>query len=134
MTAGLFLATVITIGLLARALFPADLPQTSNPDFVDNVFDNRAVLLAARLLLVSAAAVLALGGFFIVVSIGHRMKNREWLRRAGPFEVSEGELSQAEDGNDFWQRTALANQEEAVELKEQVRESDAVIAKLLDKL
>ena len=31
---------------------------------------------------VSAAAVLACGGVFIVVSIGIRMKNREWLRRA----------------------------------------------------
>ena len=120
--------------MLVKGLYPADLPASRNPDFVDIVFDNRAVLLAARLLLVAAAGVLALGGLFIVVSIGHRMKNREWLRRAGPFEISEGELSQAEDGSDFWQRTALASQEEVVELKEQVRESDAVIAKLLDRL
>jgi hypothetical protein len=44
---------------------------------------------AARLLLVSAAAVLAFGGVFIIASTVIRMKNGEWLRRAGPFEVSE---------------------------------------------
>jgi hypothetical protein len=37
----------------------------------------------------SAGGVLAFGGIFIVVSIGIRMKNGEWLRRAGPFEISE---------------------------------------------
>jgi hypothetical protein len=71
------------------------------------VFDNRGVLWAARLLLVSAAGVLAFGGVFIVVSIGIRMKNREWLRRAGPFEISEGTLSQVQNGADFWHQTAL---------------------------
>ena len=62
------------------------------------------------------------------------MKNGEWLRRAGPFEISAGELDQAEDESDFWHRTALANQKEIVELKERIRESDAVIAKHLDAL
>lgn len=71
-----------------KGLYPADLPTTKNPDFIDNIFANKAVAWAARLLLVSAAAVLAFGGIFIAVSIGIRMKNREWLRRAGPFEIS----------------------------------------------
>lgn len=132
--AGLLVVATIGTALLVKGLYPANLPASRNPDFVDNVFDNRAVLLAARLLLVSAAAVLALGGVFIVVSIGHRMKNREWLRRVGPFEISEGEVSQAEDENDFWRRTALANQKEFVELKERIKESDAVTAELLDRL
>src|SRR3954453_3666675 len=77
------------VALLARGLYPVDLPSVKNPDFIDVAFDNRAVLWAARLLLVSAAAVLAFGGLFIVISIGIRIKNGEWLRRAGPFEVSE---------------------------------------------
>lgn len=127
-TVGLVLLAMIGVGLLAKALYPTDLPSTANPDFVDNVFDNRAVLLAARLLLVSAAAVLALGGVFIVVSIGHRMKNREWLRRAGPFEISERKLSRAEDEIDFWRRTALTNQEEIAYLELRLQQSDELIS------
>jgi hypothetical protein len=70
--------------LLAKGLYPVDLPAVKDPDFIDTTFDNRAVLWTARLLLVSAAAVLAFGGLFIVISIGIRMKNGEWLKRAGP--------------------------------------------------
>jgi hypothetical protein len=123
-------AIAIGIGLLAQGLYPADLPESRNPDFVDNVFDNRGVLWAARLLLVSAAGVLAFGGIFIVLSIGIRMKNREWLRRAGPFEISEGTLSHAEEGNDFWHRAALANREEVGALRERLKRSEQVIESL----
>lgn len=106
--------------LLVKGLYPADLPESRNPDFVDNVFDNRGVLWAARLLLVSAAGVLAVGGIFIVVSIGIRMKNGEWLRRAGPFEISEGPASQAERETEFWRRAAFENRQEAVDLRERL--------------
>lgn len=114
-------ACAIAVVLLAKGLYPADLPEPSNPDFVDNVFDNRGVLWAARMLLVSAAAVLAFGGVFIVVSIAIRMKHREWLRRAGPFEISEGTLSQAKDEAVFWRRAALKSREETASLQERLR-------------
>src|SRR4051794_30761061 len=81
-------AGVVAVVLPAKGLYPTELPVSQDPDFIDNIFDNRGVLWAARMLLVSAAAVLAFGGIFIVVSIGIRMKNGEWLRRAGPFEIS----------------------------------------------
>lgn len=79
---------VVLLALLVKGLYPSDLPIDKNPDFVDNIFDNRAVIWAARLLLVSAAAVLALGGVFIVASTVIRMKNQEWLRRAGPLKIA----------------------------------------------
>src|ERR1700750_3998 len=69
---GLVVACAVAIVLLVKGLYPADLPESRNPDFIDNVFDNRAVLWAARLLLISAAGVLALGGVFILVSLGVR--------------------------------------------------------------
>ena len=118
----------IVIVLLVKGLYPADLPESRSPNFVDNIFDNRGVLWAARLLLVSAAGVLAFGGIFIVVSIGIRMKNREWLRRAGPFEISEGTLEQAKDEAGFWRRAALINGEEIDALRERLKQSDAAIA------
>jgi hypothetical protein len=124
---GLIAVCAIAVVLLVKGLYPADLPESRNPDFVDNVFDNRGVLWAARLLLVSAAGVLAVGGIFIVVSIGIRMKNKEWLRRAGPFEISERPAGRAEDEVDFWHRAALRNRDEAADLREQLRLSEELI-------
>jgi hypothetical protein len=95
------LACVVGIVLLVKGLYPTDLPSAKNPDFIDNVFDNRAVVWAAPLLLVSAAAVLAFGGLFIVISTGIRMANGEWLRKAGPFEISETAVSEIEGQVDF---------------------------------
>lgn len=118
------------VALLVRGLYPADLPQSPSPDFIDNVFDNRGVLWAARLLLVSAAAVLAFGGIFIVISIGIRMKNGEWLRRAGPFEISEGEVGEAENEIGFWRWTALVNQRKVAKLEEQLEWAEELLEDL----
>lgn len=124
----------IPVGLvfLVIGMFPADLPANSNPNFIDTIFDNRGVIWAARLLLVSAAAVLAFGGVFIVISTGIRMKNGEWLRRAGPFEISETAVSEIEGQVDFWRQAALAGQEEVAELTERLEESDELIEQLHD--
>ena len=128
MAGGWLLAVAaVAVVLLAKGLYPADLPENQDPDFLDNVFDNRGVLWAARLLLVSAAGVLAFGGVFIVVSIGIRMKNGEWLRRAGPFEISEGSLDQAWDEADFWHRVAQASQEENANFRKRLRRSEEIL-------
>lgn len=118
---------VAALALLVKGLYPADLPLAENPDFIDIVFDNRGVVWAARLLLVSAAAVLAFGGAFIVASIGIRMKKGEWLRKAGPFEVSETTVSEIEGQLDQWRSTAMARQEKVIELTELLDESDELI-------
>lgn len=123
-------AGAIAVVLLVKGLYPVDLPQSRSPGFVDNVFDNRGVLWAARLLLVSAAAVLAFGGIFIVLSISIRMKNGEWLRRAGPFEISEGTLEQAKDEAGFWRRAALTSEEEGLRLQARLRESEELLAEV----
>ncbi len=126
----LFVALLALLVLLIKGLYPTDLPIGKNPDFIDNVFDNRAVIWAARLLLVSAAAVLAFGGVFIVTSTVIRMRNREWLRRAGPFEISETAVSEIEGQVEFWRDAALAGQEEVAELTERINESDELIEHL----
>ena len=122
------LATLLAI--LVKGLYPSDLPIDKNPDFIDNIFDNRAVIWAARLLLVSAAAVLAVGGVFIVASTVIRMRNQEWLRRAGPFEVSETVVSELDGEVEFWRNAALARQEKVEALTARLDES----AKLVDTL
>lgn len=127
--AGGLVVAAIAILLLAKGLYPTDLPESRDPDFIDNIFDNRGVLWAARLLLVSAAGVLAFGGIFIVLSIGIRMKNGEWLRRAGPFEISEP-LGKAGDETEVWRRAAVKSREEAVSLRERLMQSEALIEDL----
>lgn len=128
---GLFLLLlaicIAGVALLAKGLYPVNLPPMKDPDFIDTVFDNRAVVWAARLLLVS---ILAFGGSFIVVSIVIRMKNGEWLRRAGPFEVSEVTLSEVEEQRERWRIAALLEHEEVIELTERLKESDELIAQL----
>jgi hypothetical protein len=127
----LFLIGVLAgLVLLAIGLFPTDLPATKNPSFIDTIFNNRGVIWASRLLLVSAAAVLAFGGVFIVISMVIRMKNGDWLRRAGPFEVSETAASEIEGQIEFWRQAALAGQEEVEELTERLDESDELIEQL----
>jgi hypothetical protein len=118
---------IVGVVLLAKGLYPVDLPAMKDPNFIDTAFDNRGVLWTARLLLVSAAAVLAFGGFFIVISIGIRMKNGEWLKRAGPFEVSEITMREIEGQLDRWHTAALAGQEEVADLTERLEKADELI-------
>jgi hypothetical protein len=124
------LAGAVAVVLLVKGLYPADLPQSRSPGFVDNVFDNRGVLWAARLLLVSAAGVLAFGGIFIVLSISIRMKNGEWLRRAGPFEIAEGPVPQTEGEAAFWHRAASRSREEAVRLQDRLRRCERLLREI----
>lgn len=134
--AGVLLLAGVLVGLyfLVRGLCPADLPVNTGSNFVDSVFHNKGVVLAARLLLVSSAVVLAVGGVFIIVSIGIRMKNGEWLRKAGPFEVSETALSDIESQLNKWKRAAEAGKEEVAELSERLVESDELIKQLQKEL
>lgn len=105
-------------------------PDPQQPNFVDNLFDNKGVILAARLLLVSAAGVLAIGGLYTVVSTVVRMKNREWLKRAGPFEVSEQALDDLTQQVEYWRTAAMLSQQESDELRAQVEQSDEMLRQL----
>jgi hypothetical protein len=128
--APLLAALIAAALLLAVGLFPADLPVSSEPSFLDTIFDNRGVIWASRLLLVSAAAVLAFGGVFVVASTVVRMKNGDWLRRAGPFEVSETAAGEIEGEAEFWRDFNLAQKEVVAELTERLNRSDELIERL----
>lgn len=123
----LILACVVGVALLIKGLYPVDLPSVKNPNFIDTAFDNRAVLWTVRVLLVSAAVVLAFGGVFIVISIGMRLKNEEWLRRAGPFEISETTMREIEGQLERWHSAALIGQEEVADLTERLEKADELI-------
>lgn len=128
------LCLIVGLVFLVKGLCPTNLPVNSGSNFIDSVFHNKGVVLFARLLLVSAAVVLAVGGVFIVVSIAIRMKNGEWLRKAGPFEVSEMAVSEIESQIEKWRRAAEAGQEEVAELTERIKDSDELIEQLHNEL
>jgi hypothetical protein len=118
------------IYFLVKDLYPEELDTKADPGFIDSIFDNKVVVLFARLLLVSGALVLAFGGVFIIASTVVRMKNKDWLRRAGPFEVSETAVTELEEQVDFWRNAALEGQEEVAELRQRLQESDELIEEL----
>jgi hypothetical protein len=127
----IFLALIVAGGyFLVCSLVPTDLPPDKNADFVDSVFHNRGVVLAARLLLVSAAVVLAMGGVYIVISIGIRMANGQWLKRAGPFEIGEKEIGAIETEIANWRKAAEGGEEEVAELTKRLKASDELIEEL----
>lgn len=73
--AAIFVALILVGAyFLVCGLAPADLPPDKSSNFIDSIFHNNGVVLAARLLLVSAAVVLAMGGVYIVVSMGIRWR------------------------------------------------------------
>jgi hypothetical protein len=127
-----FLVVVAVLGLvwLGVGLYPDELPERADPDFVDSVFDSRVVVWAARMLLVSAAVVLALGGVYIVVSTVIRMRNGEWLKRAGPFEVSESAAMNLEAQVELWRSAALDRLDEVAELQRRLETADRLIEQL----
>jgi hypothetical protein len=53
------------------------------------LFDSDAMLLIGRLLIVAAAVVMLACGFFLLGSMVVRVRQGRWLKRAGPFEVSD---------------------------------------------
>jgi hypothetical protein len=127
----IFVALLVVGGyFLVRGLVPADLPPDKSANFIDSIFHNKGVILAARLLLVSAAVVLAMGGVYIMISMGIRMANGQWLKRAGPFEIGEKEIADIETEISNWKKAAEAGQEEVGELTARVKASDELIEEL----
>ncbi len=129
MGAGLLVCLSVGAFFLVKGLTPADLPPSS-PSFVDSTFHNKGVVLAARLLLVSAAVVLAVGGIYIVASTIRRMANREWLRKAGPFEIPDTAVSEVEGQLEQWRQMAQTGEEEIADLTEELRESEEMVEQL----
>lgn len=118
--AATLLLSIVALGsaALCASLFPTRLPAPQDMQLVNVVCDSWLVIFAMRLLLVSAAAVLAVGGVYVVRSTLARMKNGDWLRRAGPFEVSEAAVARLEDQVHLWRSAACEFHDEVERLSE----------------
>jgi hypothetical protein len=99
-------------------------PKHPDPTVWETIFASPVTIVAARVVVLSAAAVLLFGGLYIAASILYRMRHGQWLQRAGPFEAhlaEEGE-GRAEE------RGALREL-----YTEAVKENDALTAELANR-
>jgi hypothetical protein len=121
-----FIALAGLVVLVLYRIYPTGVAHKTNPGFIDLIFENPLVVFAARVLLLSVAVVLAFAGVFVVVSVVSWMKNRQWLTRAGPFEVST-EISTLRGLSEFWQQQALAAGQESEDLTNRLQETEQLL-------
>lgn len=114
-------------GLVFYRIYPGKLHEKTNPGFIDNIFGSNLVVFAARLVLLSAALVLAFVGVYTVVSVINWMRHRQWLAKAGPFEVSPQAIEGLESLVEFWQGEAVARAEEVEQLAQQLQQSNELL-------
>ena len=118
-TTRLALSVAIAVtALLAFGLFPGELHESSDPTVLESVFNNRLVVWAARLLLLSAGFVLAVGGAFVVLSILISTRDGDWLKRAGPFEVSETDARDLKRQLTYWRPRAAELEAQLVAIED----------------
>ncbi len=79
----LLILLLLTAVFAALQLYPADLPSPLGDrrgDLLATILYDQAIVFVLRVVVLCAAV-------FTVLSIVGRIRNREWLMRAGPFEV-----------------------------------------------
>jgi hypothetical protein len=130
------LGVLLLVALLGVAIFglitmiPDDVVEPRDANFLDNIFADKAVLLAARLVLLSLALVAFVAAIYIILSVVERGKKGQWLLRAGPFEADLAAVSTLDDQVEFWHGEAEATGAELDELRERLEETDALVGKL----
>jgi hypothetical protein len=98
-----------------------------NPSLLDVFFDSRAVVLGVPI-------VFLFTGAFIVASLFARIWGRQWLSKAGPFEVSEAGNADLRDQVEKWQSQARDTATEITTLRDRLAEADAIFEELVDGL
>jgi hypothetical protein len=117
--------------LVLYRIYPAHLPEKENPGFLDAIFANHLVVFAARLVLFSLALVLAFAAGYTIVSIVQWVRQRRWLARAGPFEVSREAVETLQAQVELWQSQALKMDEHVQELAAELEASERIIEGLM---
>jgi hypothetical protein len=116
----------VAIGIAAK-LYPHPISVRHNPSLLDVFFDSRAVVLGVRI-------VFLFTGAFIVASLFARIWGRQWLSKAGPFEVSEAGNADLRDQVEKWQSQARDTATEITTLRDRLAEADAIFEELVDGL
>jgi len=112
-------------------LWPGHIEPSKDPGFADNVFASPPVVFAARLILLSAGVVLAVGGVFVIASILKLWQAGRWFTRFGPFEAAPEAIGTLADEVAFWRASAIEQNEAAAELRARLQEADDLLDQLL---
>lgn len=129
---------IIFVGLLVASVFaaleiwPDKIVEPSDPSWLDNIFASKTVLFGARVVLFSAALTALFGAVFTVGSIVVRMRSQHWLRRVGPFEVSEEAVSSLRDQVETLRELAGAAEDEITQLRAQLQETEELAEHFYD--
>lgn len=78
-----------TAGRSFAGMLPACPPARTNQTVPELLFGSGVMVVVGRLVILAVAVVLLVCAVFVLVSVVVRMRRGHWLRRAGPFEVSE---------------------------------------------
>jgi hypothetical protein len=129
-------AAVVTILVgavfLAIAVFPDSVVAKTNPNWVDNIFDERWIIFAIRLGILGAGTAFLFFVLYVIGSIVYRMGKGHWLRSGGPFEAGIPAQVSHELGRVEPVVRALEEAEDRNrELAEQLEQSDELIQQLL---
>jgi hypothetical protein len=90
---------------------PHECPPTRRDlTLLEALFDSEAMLLMGRLLIIVATVVMLACGLFALASMAVRMRHGHWLRRAGPFEVSENAMGEADQRTQALTEILIAQQ------------------------
>ncbi len=113
-------AIVVLAVFVFTQLIPGKVRSAANPSFVDDIFDNTAVLVAVRLALLAGAA-------YVIVSVGALIKDRRWLSQLGPFKASD-QVVDLNQGAEAAERNIQDALETIEELRRRLRENnDALV-------
>jgi len=124
----LLIALCVVSAYVALRLYPHRMPSSKpHPGYVETVLQSRVLVLAGRMALLFVAA-------FGVLSIAARMWNKEWLSKAGPFEVSKAAATVEHERELL--KEQLARAEDRIEhltgmLKVATQDSDSLRSSLL---
>lgn len=80
---------------------PRECPRIDGgPNVLELLFDSDPMLLVGRLLIATGLIVMLACALFVLASIAVRMRRGHWLRRAGPFEVSDTTAGAVDHGTE----------------------------------
>lgn len=123
---GLGVLVIALLVFLVIALVPGDLPEQTDPSFIDLIVRNKGVIAAARVTLILVAS-------YLVASVIAHIYKQRWIFQAGPFRVHEttGNVEDYVAAAHELQDALTEQLEINAQLEQRVVEADRVLESLL---
>lgn len=122
--AAICLIAGVVIGgvFLVKAITPGKVSTGNNPSFIDNIVDDRTLLVMIRIALL-------FGATYVVISVVGLISGQRWLEQLGPLKVSSKKPVRTIDNEAERLRTELGSAVDTIEtLRTRLAESDGALA------